>query len=153
MIIAPIGVINTPYKTKEECPIQPVYSSDSLGRVELFTEYEQGLKDIETFSHLYLLYHFDRAGTIDLVRSTFLDDDPHGIYASHHPCRPNGIGLSIVKLMRRDRNILFIEGADILDKTPLLDIKPYLPQYDAILDASQGWTAVKQRRPKPEGRE
>ena len=153
MIIAPIGVINTPYKTKEECPIQPVYSSDSLGRVEVFTEYEHGLKDIETFSHLYLLYHFDRAGTIDLVRSTFLDDDPHGIYASHHPCRPNGIGLSIVKLVRRQKNILFVEGTDMLDKTPILDIKPYLPQYDAILDASQGWTAGKQRRPKPEGRE
>jgi tRNA-Thr(GGU) m(6)t(6)A37 methyltransferase TsaA len=121
--------------------------------VEVFTEYEHGLKDIETFSHLYLLYHFDRADTIDLVRSTFLDDDPHGIYASHHPCRPNGIGLSIVKLVRRQKNILFVEGTDMLDKTPILDIKPYLPQYDAILDASQGWTAGKQRRPKPEGRE
>ncbi len=153
MILEPIGVIHTPFKTKEECPIQPVYSSDSLGRVEVFAEYEQGLQDIETFSHLYLLYLFDRSGSIALVRSTFLDDEPHGIYASHHPCRPNGIGLSIVKLVRREKNILFIEGCDMLDKTPLLDIKPYLPQYDDIPDASEGWTAGKQRRPKPEGRE
>ena len=153
MIIEPIGIIHTPYKTKEECPIQPPYSSDSSGSVEVFADYEQGLKDIETFSHIYLLFYFDRSGEVALVRPTFFDDEPHGIYASHHPSRPNGIGLSIVKLVRREKNILFIEGPDILDKTPLLDIKPYLPQYDSIPGASEGWTAGKKKRPKPEGRE
>ncbi len=132
MIIKAIGIIHTPSKTKKKCPIQPRYSPDFLGRVEVFGEYAQGLKDIETFSYIYLVYLFDRSGKIDLVRPTFLDDEPHGIYASRHPCRPNGIGLSIVKLVRREGNVLIIEGADMLDKTPLLDIKPYIPKYDAI---------------------
>jgi tRNA (adenine37-N6)-methyltransferase len=153
MIIEPIGIIHTPFKTKEECPIQPLYAADSSGSVEVFGEYEQGLKDIETFSHIYLVYLFDRSGKIDLVRPTFLDDEPHGIYASRHPCRPNSIGLSIVKLVRREGNVLAIEGADMLDKTPLLDIKPYVPRFDAISAASEGWFAGKKWRPKPEGRE
>ena len=119
----------------------------------MFGKFEAGLKDIETFSHIYLLYLLDRSGGIELVRATFLDDEPHGIYASRHPCRPNGIGLSVVKLIRRERNILIVEGADMLDKTPLLDIKPYIPKYDAIVSASEGWTADKAWRDKPEGRE
>ena len=133
MKIEPIGIIHTPFASKEDCPIQPLYSSDSLGRVEIFKKYEAGLKDIETFSHIYLLYIFDQAGNIELVRQTFLDDEPHGIYASRHPCRPNGVGLSVVKLIRRENNILIVEGVDMLNKTPLLDIKPYIPKYDAII--------------------
>lgn len=92
----------------------------------MFKEYEAGLKDVETFTHLYLLYQFDRSGQIELVRTTFLDDEPHGIFASRHPCRPNGIGMSIVKLLNRENNVLIVEGVDMLDKTPLLDIKPYI---------------------------
>jgi tRNA (adenine37-N6)-methyltransferase len=153
MIMEPIGIIHTPYTTKEECPIQPLYSSDAIGRVEVFGKFEAGLKDVETFSHIYLLYHLDRSGGIELVRATFLDDEPHGIYASRHPCRPNGIGLSVVKLIRRLGNLLIVEGADMLDKTPILDIKPYIPKYDAIVSASEGWTADKAWRAKPEGRE
>jgi tRNA (adenine37-N6)-methyltransferase len=149
----PIGVIHTQFKTKEQCPIQPGFASGTIGRVEVFKEYEQGLKDIEGFSHLFLIYLFDRGGKIELVRPTFLDDEPHGIYASRHPARPNGIGLSVVRLVQRDGNILMIEGADMLDGTPLLDIKPYIPKFDAISDASEGWTAGKEWRPKPKGRE
>lgn len=148
-----IGTIYTAYKTKQDCPIQPLYTSDVLGRVEVSAQYAEGLKDIESFSHIYLLYLFDRADMINLVRSTFLDDTPHGIFASRHPCRPNGIGMSIVKLIRREGNVLIVEGADMLDGTPLLDIKPYIPKYDAIPSASEGWTADKQWRQKPEGRE
>jgi len=148
-----IGIIRTPYKTKQDCPIQPLYTSDNPAYVEVFERYADGLKDVETFSHLYLLYQFDRADAIQLVRTTFLDDTPHGIYASRHPCRPNGIGMSIVKLVRRDGNVLVVEGADMLNETPLLDIKPYIPKYDAIPSASEGWTANKQWRQKPEGRE
>jgi tRNA-Thr(GGU) m(6)t(6)A37 methyltransferase TsaA len=103
----------------------------------------EGLKDIETFSHIYLLYLFNRPGEIRLVRQTFLDDVPHGIYASRHPCRPNGIGLSIVKLKARKDNVLVVQGADILDKTPLFDIKPYIPKYDSIPFAHEGWTKSK----------
>jgi tRNA (adenine37-N6)-methyltransferase len=153
MITEPIGIIHTSYEKKEDCPIQPKYSPDSCGRVEVFAEYEEGLKDVETFSHIILLYLLDRMGKIELVRPTFLDDKPHGVFASRHPCRPNGIGLSIVRLVRREGKILIIEGADMLDKTPLLDIKPYIPKYDAIPTASEGWTAGKEWRRKPEGRE
>jgi tRNA-Thr(GGU) m(6)t(6)A37 methyltransferase TsaA len=149
----PIGVIRSPFKTKQDCPIQPLYASSVSGRVEVSEQYAEGLKDIETFSHIYLLYLFDRAEAISLIRPTFLDDTPHGIYASRHPCRPNGIGMSIVKLIRRDGNHLIVEGVDMLDQTPLLDIKPYIPKYDAIPTASEGWTANKQWRQKPEGRE
>lgn len=148
-----IGTIRTPYKTKPDCPIQPLYTSGVSGRVEVFEQYAEGLKDIETFSHIYLLYLFDRADSISLVRATFLDDIPRGIYASRHPCRPNGIGMSIVKLVRRDGAVLIVEGTDMLDGTPLLDIKPYIPKYDAIPSASEGWTADRPWREKPEGRE
>lgn len=122
-MLAPIGLIHSPYAAKEECPIQPIYSSGAAGRVEVFKEYEEGLKDIETFSHIYLLHQIDRAGEVQLVRPTFLDDE-HGIFASRHPCRPNGIGMSIVGLLKRTDNILEIEGIDVLDKTPLIDTKP-----------------------------
>ena len=148
-----IGIIRTPYKSKQDCPLQPLYTSGVSGRVEVLEQYAAGLKDIETFSHIYLFYLFDRAEAISLVRTTFLDDTPHGIYASRHPCRPNGIGMSIVKLVRRDGNVLVVEGADMLDETPLVDIKPYIPKYDSIPFASEGWTADKPWRQKPEGRE
>ncbi len=148
-----IGVIRTPYATKDECPIQPGFASGSTGQVELLDAYAPGLQDIESFSHIYLLYRFDRAGEVKLVRSTFLDDAEHGVFASRHPCRPNSIGLSIVRLIGRDGNVLSIEGADMLDGTPLLDIKPYIPKFDHMESASNGWVEGKAWRPKPEGRE
>jgi tRNA (adenine37-N6)-methyltransferase len=153
MELNPIGIIHSPHKTKDECPIQPLYSANAEGRVEVFQEYAAGLKDIETFSHIYLLYLFNRAGKIELMRPTFLDDRPHGIYASRHPCRPNGIGMSIVRLLRRESNVLFVDGLDVLDGTPLLDIKPYIPKFDIVESASNGWVADKQWRPKPRDRE
>src|SRR4030066_2213460 len=121
MMIEPIGIIHSPYATKDECPIQPLYASGVIGRVEVFEKYEAGLKDIETFSHIYLLYHFDRVGEIQMIRSTFLDDEPHGIFATRHPCRPNSIGMSIVKLKQREDNILIVEGIDVLNATQLFD--------------------------------
>jgi len=148
-----IGVIRSPYPTKEVCPIQPAYSPEAVGRVEIFHEYAAGLQDVDTFSHLYLLYLFDRAGEIELVRPTFLDDEPHGVFASRHPCRPNGIGMSIVRLQRREANVLIVTGIDVLDQTPLLDIKPYIHRFDAIDSASDGWVGKTQWRPKPRGRE
>jgi tRNA (adenine37-N6)-methyltransferase len=151
--MTPIGIIHSPYKAKEDCPIQPAFTTHGQARVEVFSQFAAGLKDIETFSHIYLLYQFDRAGDIQLVRPTFLDDTPRGIFASRHPCRPNRIGLSIVRLVGRENGFLFVDGADVLDQTPLLDIKPYLPKYDAFSTASEGWTGSVQWRPKPENRE
>lgn len=132
--------------------MQSVYS-DAEGHVEVFPEYAAGLKDIETFTHIYLLYAFDRAGAVELVRPTFLDDTPHGVFASRHPCRPNGIGLSIVRLLERRVNVLVVSGIDVLDGTPLLDIKPYMPRFDAVERASNGWASDLPWRPKQSNRE
>lgn len=153
MEIKPIGVIHTPFRTKEECPIQPLYSADTLGRVEVYEQYAEGLKDIETFSYVYLLYQFDRSGAVQLIRPTFLDDESHGVFATRHPCRPNGIGISIVKVIQRINNVIEIEGIDVLDQAPLIDIKPYIPRFDRIDNASEGWVVNKEWRPKPEGME
>ena len=148
-----IGKIYTPFKEKDECPIQPVYASNAEGKIEIFEKYSPGLKDIETFTHIYIIYLFDRAGAVQFVRPTFLDDEPRGIYASRHPCRPNSIGMSIVRLKGRNGNELTVTGVDVLDCTPLLDIKPYLPKFDIIESASNGWTDGLNWRPKPKDRE
>ena len=148
-----IGTIYSPYKTKDDCPIQGSVKPDGKGTVEIFWEYEQALETIETFSHIILFYIFDKAGEIILSRPTFLDDNPHGLFASRHPCRPNGIGISIVDLIRRDGNILEVSGIDVLDETPLIDIKPYIPRFDYRENASNGWTDSLQLREKPNNRE
>ena len=151
--LQPIGVIHTPFTTKDTCPIQGRYAAKTPGRIEIYPGYSEGLKDIEGFSHLILLYHFSQAGEVKLVRATFLDDEPHGVFASRHPCRPNGIGLSIVSLTKRRANVLEVGGIDVLDGTPLLDIKPYVPRFDAFPEAREGWIATKKWRPKPQDRE
>jgi tRNA-Thr(GGU) m(6)t(6)A37 methyltransferase TsaA len=153
MDLTPIGKIKTPFSSKEECPIQPLYASGAEGEVALYQPFDQGLKDIAGFSHIFLIYGFDRAGEIQMVRPTFLDDTPHGIYASRHPCRPNGIGLSIVRLLKQDGRFLTVSGVDMLDGTPLLDIKPYISKFDAFPEASEGWTVGREFREKPPGRE
>ncbi len=151
--IRAIGVIRTSFATKEEAPIQGAFHPEAEGRVELFAEFAGGLKDIELFSHIILVYHFDRAGAVQLVRAPFLDDAPHGIFATRHPCRPNGLGITVARLLRREGNVLMIKGADVLDGTPLIDIKPYVPRFDAVPDATEGWLAGKEKRNKPPGRE
>jgi len=148
-----IGTILSPYKTKEECPIQGNVVSKGKGRVEIFPEYEEALETIESFSHIILFYIFDRAGNIKLSRPTFLDDASHGVFASRHPCRPNGIGISIVKLEKRMKNILEVSEIDVLDKTPLIDIKPYVPRFDYREKANNGWMETKEIREKPINRE
>jgi tRNA (adenine37-N6)-methyltransferase len=153
MPFKPIGIIHSPFKVKNETPIQGAFQPDARASIEVFEEYGEGLRDIEGFSHIYLIYSFDRSGEIKLVRPTFLDDEPHGIFASRHPCRPNGIGLTVVRLLERQGNRLEVAGIDVLDGTPLLDIKPYIPRFDCYPEASEGWTAGKDERSKPEGRE
>ncbi len=149
----PIGIIHSLYTTKDETPIQGVMAPDGFARVEIFPEYAEGLKDIEAFTHIFLIYAFDRAGPVTLVRPTFLDDKPHGVFASRHPCRPSGLGLTVVRLVGREGNILHVSGIDVLDRTPLVDIKPYVRRFDCFPEASEGWVSGVVERPKPEGRE
>jgi len=151
--IEQIGTIHSPYSTKEGCPIQGCVKPDGKGTVEVFPKYSDGLKDIDTFSHLILLYTFDRSGDLRLIRPPFLDDSPHGVFASRHPCRPNSIGLSIVKLDSRNGNTLHVSGIDVLVGTPLIDIKPYIPRFDCVPSANNGWLEDKRVGPKPDGRE
>jgi tRNA-Thr(GGU) m(6)t(6)A37 methyltransferase TsaA len=148
-----IGVIHSNHKNKADAPIQGAFDPDALGTVEIFPEFGEGLKDVELFSHLYLFYHFDRAEPGELIRHPFLDDTPHGIFATRHPCRPNGIGITVVRLLERRGNRLTVSGIDVLDGTPLLDIKPYIPRFDCHPEASEGWLAGKDNRKKPSGRE
>ena len=148
-----LGIIHTGHATKEETPIQGVFRPEAEGTVEVFPEYVAGLQDIGLFSHIVLIYHFDRAGKVELVRKPFLDDHSHGIFAMRHPCRPNGLGISIVRLLRHEGNLLRVSGIDVLDGTPLIDIKPYIPRFDCFPEASEGWLAGKQEREKPPGRE
>lgn len=136
--IRPIGLIRSPYSDGEETPIQSAFSG-GRGEIEVFPEYEAGLKDIDGFSHLILLYYFHRVEGYSLSVKPFLDDTPRGLFATRYPARPNPIGLSVVRLLERRGNVLQIAEVDVLNGTPLLDIKPYVPQFDERKGATVGW--------------
>ena len=140
IVFCPIGIIHSPHKRSEEIPIQPVYAGGIQGRAELFPKYADGLQDLNGFSHVYLIYHFHKTTTSRLIVTPFLDDSPRGVFATRAPCRPNAIGLSLVHLLRIDGCTLYLEDIDILDDTPLLDIKPYVARFDSRADARCGWT-------------
>ena len=139
IILEPIGVIRTPFKDVEGMPIQPMAAEGVKGRIELNPKFMDGLKDIEGFSHLTLIYHLHKISGYKLVVTPFMDIVPHGIFATRSPKRPNAIGLSTVKLLEVKDNIIYIEQVDILDGTPLIDIKPFYPRYDNRLDVKAGW--------------
>jgi len=134
-----IGVIRSEHTEPTQTPIQPAYAIGCKGRAEILPEYAEGLRDIEGFSHLYLIYHFHRVRAVGLLVKPFLQDLEHGVFATRAPSRPNPIGLSIVRLERREGNILFLDGVDILDGTPLLDIKPYTAKFDCYQTERNGW--------------
>ncbi len=136
--VQPIGIIHSPYTDPQEVPIQGRFS-EARGEVDLSPEYEEGLRDIDGFSHLIILYWFHRAEGHSLLVKPFLDDTPRGLFATRHPARPNPIGLSVVRLLERRGNILQISEVDVLDGTPLLDIKPYIPRFDERKGATVGW--------------
>lgn len=134
-----IGTIHTPHKSKEGMPIQSSGSKGIKGTVVLKKKYVRGLLDLEHFSHIYLIYHFHRSEGFNLQVVPFLDDQPHGVFATRAPRRPNAIGLSVVKLISIHDNILEVENVDMLDGTPLLDIKPYVAQFDIHEIEKRGW--------------
>ncbi len=148
LTLTPVGVIHSEHADPRRTPIQPVCSLGSGGVVEVFPDYAEALDDIEGFSHLHLIYWLHRAGeatnAVSGARSLkvvpFLDDVPRGIFATRSPIRPNPIGLSVVRLVERRGRELVVEDLDVLDGTPLLDIKPYVEGFDLRVGTRGGWT-------------
>jgi tRNA-Thr(GGU) m(6)t(6)A37 methyltransferase TsaA len=137
----PIGVIHSPFQDIAGMPIQPSGASGVRGTVEVEARWAEGLKDLAGFSHVILLYHFHRVQEISLTVTPFLDTEPRGLFATRAPKRPNPIGLSIVRLLSVEDNVLHVENVDVLDGTPLLDIKPYVPDFDRPPADRVGWLA------------
>jgi tRNA (adenine37-N6)-methyltransferase len=135
----PIGVIHSPFKEAKGTPIQPAGAKGICGAVEVFPEYADGLKDVDGFSHLILLYHFHLSQGASLEAKPYMDNEAHGVFAMRGPSRPNPIGISVVRLVRVEGNILHIQDIDIIDGTPLLDIKPYVPEFDKREVEKIGW--------------
>lgn len=135
----PIGIIHSPFNKPEGTPIQPKAAAGVKGSVEIFHEYEEGLKDLDGFSHIILIYHFHRIIKSSLIVTPFMDQIPHGVFATRAPSRPNPIGVSVVKLKSVEKNILYVEIIDVLDGTPLLDIKPYVSDFDYVKYHRKGW--------------
>ena len=142
----PIGVIRSPFKEPHGTPIQPAAASGVGGIVEVFPEYVDGLKDLDGFSHIILVYHFHLIDKVSLRVKPYMDDEFRGIFATRAPPRPNPIGISVVRLVRIENNKLYVGDVDVVDGTPLLDIKPYVPEFD-IRDADRiGWLKKRIRR-------
>lgn len=134
-----IGFVRSPFIQAAGTPIQPTAAAGVQGEVVIEPDYAPGLDDIDGFSHLLLIYVFDRAPPAALRLKPFLDDVARGVFATRAPTRPNPIGLSLVRLLRREGNVLHIAGVDILDGTPVLDIKPYIPQLNPVDEVRVGW--------------
>lgn len=139
----PIGLIHSPFKTAEGTPIQPTGAVDIEGRVELFDEFTAGLDDLAGFSHIYLIYHFHLSKQFSLKVTPFLDDRKRGLFATRAPSRPNPIGLSVVRLVGITGGNLTVRDLDVVDGTPLLDLKPYVPQFDVRSVDKTGWIGEK----------
>lgn len=142
LVCRPIGVIRSPFCEKGEMPIQATLSQ-AEGSIEVYPEYAAGLQDIEGFSHITLLYWFHRSEGYRLVVRPFLDQVKRGLFATRHPARPNPIGISTVELLGREENRLRVRGIDVLDGTPLLDIKPFVPAFDHRQGTRVGWLSEK----------
>jgi len=140
----PIGLLYTPFREPSGAPIQPCGAGDALGRAELRPELAPALEGLDGFSHVILLYHCHRAAACKLKVKPFLDQNEHGLFATRAPARPNPMGLSVVELVAVEGNVLRLKGVDMLDQSPLLDLKPYVPQFDAPPgEVRTGWLADK----------
>jgi len=139
MMLEPIGKIQTPYTSLEQMPIQPKGAKEITAFLNIKREYAKGLKDLEGFSHIYLIYHFHQTTRSELEVIPFMDTQKRGVFATRSPLRPSHIGLSITELISIHDNIVTIKGIDVLNGTPLLDIKPYIPQFDRVREVKTGW--------------
>ena len=135
----PIGVIHSSFKEPEGTPIQPTGAKGTSGTVEVFPEYAEGLKDVEGFSHIILIFHFHLSRRAPLKVKPYMDNEMRGVFATRSPSRPNPIGISVVQLIGIEDNILHIQDVDIVDGTPLLDIKPHVPEFDMREAVRVGW--------------
>jgi tRNA-Thr(GGU) m(6)t(6)A37 methyltransferase TsaA len=135
----PIGIIHSPFKEPKGTPIQPAAAKGIEGKVEVFPEYAEGLKDVKEFSHIILVCHFHLSKKPSLKVKPFMDDQMRGVFATRAPSRPNPIGISIVRLIKIEENILHVQDVDIIDGTPLLDIKPYVCEFDPKEVNKIGW--------------
>lgn len=139
IVYKPIGIIHSPFDKLEDMPIQPSSESSGPGVVEVYPEFAPGLKDLEGFSHVYLLFHMHKTGEVKLKVTPFLDEQSRGLFATRAPSRPNPIGLSLVKIVRIEKNLIHVDRVDVLDGTPLIDLKPYVPAFEEVEDARIGW--------------
>jgi tRNA-Thr(GGU) m(6)t(6)A37 methyltransferase TsaA len=135
----PIGIIHSPFMEIEGMPIQPPGATGVRGTVEVFEDFHPGLKDLDGFSHIILLYHFHISHGFNLHVVPFMDSEPRGLFATRAPKRPNPIGFSLVQLDKIEDGVLHIQDVDVLDGTPLLDIKPYVPEFDTQMEVRTGW--------------
>jgi tRNA-Thr(GGU) m(6)t(6)A37 methyltransferase TsaA len=134
-----IGTVRSPWKTTEGMPIQPTGAKGIHGRIDIFEEFRPGLSDLEGFSRIILIYQFHMSNGYNLMVTPFLDTRTRGVFATRAPRRPSQIGLSMVRLLSVDESGIEIEGIDILDGTPVLDIKPYIPDIDSFPGEKTGW--------------
>ena len=141
--IIPIGLIHTPFKSATGTPIQGTASDGAQGVVELLPELISGLKDLSEFERIWLIYLLDRASPMQLVVRPYMDTEERGVFSTRSPARPNPIGISAVRLLGVEENRLLIGDVDMLDLTPLLDIKPYVPAFDSFENSRAGWYANK----------
>ena len=139
LTLTTIGIIHSPHLSPAGTPIQPTWAEEHEGRVIVDEKYEEALDDLEGFERIWLIYWLDRAGPAKLHTIPYRDNRPHGLFATRSPNRPNPIGISAVHLIRREKNVLIVRGVDMLNETPLLDIKPYVPDFDAHPSSRAGW--------------
>jgi tRNA-Thr(GGU) m(6)t(6)A37 methyltransferase TsaA len=140
IILKPIGIIHTPFKSIDDhVPIQGALSPDTEGKVVVFPEYAGGLKDLDGFSHIFLIYYFHKSKAVKLRARPYMEQTVRGMFSIRSPHRPNHIGLTVVQLLSVDNNMLQVKGLDMIDNTPLIDIKPYNPYFDAPSNVRIGW--------------
>jgi len=145
MEIAPIGTLRTPHTDLASMPIQPKGAREVAGRALLLPEYADGLKDLKGFSHIYLIYHFHQTTRTELSVVPFMDTQPRGVFSTRSPLRPAHIGISIVRITRVEKDTVHFTGADMLDGTPLIDIKPYIKNFDHVDESTSGWMTADEK--------